>query len=96
MLLFLEASLPIISKLGDMYVTASHETANVEREFSKQNLVMTNLRNKLTIASMSQKVCNKEYDKILGKDETEKVLVGATKSFINMKPRRPYQLGHHK
>ena len=73
-----------------MHVTASNETANVEREFSKQNLDMTNLRNKLTIASMSQKVCNKECDKLLCRDDTEKVLVGATNYFVSMKPRRPY------
>ena len=53
-----EKNLPICSKLGDIYVTASNETANVEREFSKQNLTMTNLRNNLKIANMSH---NKEY-----------------------------------
>ena len=79
-----EASWTIIATLGDMHVTASNETANVEREFSKQNLDMTNLRNKLTIASI------KECDKLLCRDDTEKVLVGATNYFVSMKPRRPY------
>ena len=42
-----------------------------------------NLRNKLTIASMT-----KDYDKLLGRDDTEKVLVDVTNYFISMKPIR--------
>ena len=40
-----------------------------------------NLRNKLTIASMT-----KDYDKLLGRDDTEKVLVDVTNYFVRMKP----------
>ena len=42
-----------------------------------------NLRNKLTIASMT-----KDYDKLLGRDDTEKVLVDVTNYFVSMKPIR--------
>ena len=38
----------------------------------------------------------KDYDKLLGRDDTEKVLVDVTNYFFSMKPRRPYLLGHHK
>ena len=45
-----------------------------------------NLRNKLTIASMT-----KDYDKLLGRDDTEKVLVDVTNYFVSMKPIRTLQ-----
>ena len=39
----------------------------------------------------------KEYDKLLGRDDAEKVIVEyVTNYFVNMKPRRTYQLGHYK
>ena len=45
-----------------------------------------NLRNKLTIASMT-----KDYDQLLGRDDTEKVLVDVTNYFVSMKPIRTLQ-----
>ena len=74
--------------MGDIYVTASNETANVEREFSKQNLTMTNLRNALKIANMSHKVCNKEYSALLGAEVTESILIDAAIKFKAAKVRK--------
>ena len=50
------------------------------------NKFKKNLRNKLTIASMT-----KDYDKLLGRDDTEKVLVDVTNYFVSMKPIRTLQ-----
>ena len=50
-----------------------------------------NLRNKLTIASMT-----KDYDKLLGRDDTEKVLVDVTNYFVRMKPIKTQDTANNK
>ena len=89
-----EHMIPISAKLADMYVTASVDTANVEREFSKQNLILTSLRNRTLISNMSKKVCNKGYLQALrlSDDVTEGILNSAAIRFKNMKKRRQFKL----
>ena len=74
------------------HMTASVDTANVEREFSKQNLILTSLRNRTLISNMSKKVCNKGYLQALSDDVTEGILNSAAIRFKNMKKRRQFKL----
>ena len=71
---------------------ASVDTANVEREFSKQNLILTSLRNRTLISNMSKKVCNKGYQQAFSDDVNEDILNSAAITFKNMKKRRPFKL----
>ena len=79
-----------ISKVVDIKISLDLETienlAAKYPSFIMINKFKKNLRNKLTIASMT-----KDYDKLLGRDDTEKVLVDVTNYFVSMKPIRTLQ-----
>ena len=83
-------NLEAISKVVDIKISLDLETienlAAKYPSFITINKFKKNLRNKLTIASMT-----KDYDKLLGRDDTEKVLVDVTNYFVSMKPIRTLQ-----
>ena len=80
--------IPNTSKLADMYLTAANDTANVEREFSLQNSVITDRRGSILIDNMSVKVSNKEYSNIFGPSVTGNLLEKAARKFDSSKNRR--------